>query len=133
MELYLLMSFPFGLGGIIISIIAITIHRSIIKKQKFATIRTNAKITSVIVYSNSVQNYIYEFTVNGILRRVQYAGKKYRKEGDIVSIFYDPSYPENIYIPEVQPWLTIIALYFIGVVWIMGAIMLLIFWKLGIK
>ncbi len=133
MELYFIMSFPFGLGGLIILSIVIFIHRSIIKQRKLASVRTDAKITAVIVGSNSTRNYIYEFTVNGIVRRVQYAGKRYRKEGDIISIFYDPSYPENIYIPEVQPWPAIIALYFIGIVWIIGAIMLLIFWKFGIK
>ena len=133
MELYFIMSFPFGLGGLIILSIVIFIHRSIIKQRKLASVRTDAKITAVIVGSNSTRNYIYEFTVNGIVRRVQYAGKRYRKEGDIRSIFYDPSYPENIYIPEVQPWPAIIALYFIGIVWIIGAIMLLIFWKFGIK
>ena len=133
MELYFIMSFPFGLGGLIILSIVIFIHRSIIKQRKLASVRTDAKITAVIVGSNSTRNYIYEFTVNGIVRRVQYAGKRYRKEGDIISIFYDPSYPENVYIPEVQPWPAIIALYFIGIVWIIGAIMLLIFWKFGIK
>ena len=133
MELYFIMSFPFGLGGLIILSIVIFIHRSIIKQRKLASVRTDAKITAVIVGSNSTRNYIYEFTVNGIVIRVQYAGKRYRKEGDIISIFYDPSYPENIYIPEVQPWPAIIALYFIGIVWIIGAIMLLIFWKFGIK
>ncbi len=133
MELYFIMSFPFGLGGLIILSIVIFIHRSIIKQRKLASVRTDAKITAVIVGSNSTRNYIYEFTVNGIVRRVQYAGKRYRKEGDIISIFYDPSYPENIYIPEVQPWPAIIALYFIGIVWIIGAIILLIFWKFGIK
>ena len=133
MELYFIMSFPFGLGGLIILSIVIFIHRSIIKQRKLASVRTDAKITAVIVGSNSTRNYIYEFTVNGIVRRVQYAGKRYRKEGDIISIFYDPSYPENIYIPEVQPWPAIIALYFIGIVWIIGAIMLLIFWKFRIK
>ncbi len=133
MELYFIMSFPFGLGGLIILSIVIFIHRYIIKQRKLASVRTDAKITAVIVGSNSTRNYIYEFTVNGIVRRVQYAGKRYRKEGDIISIFYDPSYPENIYIPEVQPWPAIIALYFIGIVWIIGAIMLLIFWKFGIK
>ena len=133
MELYFIMSFRFGLGGLIILSIVIFIHRSIIKQRKLASVRTDAKITAVIVGSNSTRNYIYEFTVNGIVRRVQYAGKRYRKEGDIISIFYDPSYPENIYIPEVQPWPAIIALYFIGIVWIIGAIMLLIFWKFGIK
>ena len=133
MELYFIMSFPFGLGGLIILSIVIFIHRSIIKQRKLASVRTDAKITAVIVGSNSTRNYIYEFTVNGIVRRVQYAGKRYRKEGDIISIFYDPSYPENIYIPEVQPWPAIIALYFIDIVWIIGTPMLLIFWKFGIK
>ena len=87
MELYFIMSFPFGLGGLIILSIVIFIHRSIIKQRKLASVRTDAKITAVIVGSNSTRNYIYEFTVNGIVRRVQYAGKRYRKEGDIISIF----------------------------------------------
>jgi len=127
------MSFPFGLGGLIILSIVIFIHRSIIKQRKLASVRTDAKITAVMVGSNSTRNYIYEFTVNGIVRRAQSIGKRYRKKGDIVSIFYNPKYPEMIYVPEAQSWLAIIALYFIGIVWIMGAIMLLIFWKLGIK
>ncbi len=133
MELYFIMSFPFGIGGVIILMIAIALHRSVIKRRKQAIVRVDATITEVLTGNHSTRNYIYEFSVNGIVRQAQSIGKRYRKKGDVVSIFYNPKYPEMIYVPEAQSWLAIIALYFIGIVWIMGAIMLLIFWKLGIK
>ena len=83
--------------------------------------------------SHSKRNYIYEFYVNGIAKQVLFAGKRYRKEGDIISIFYDPKYPEMIYVPELQPCMAMFGLYFIGIIWIISSISSFIFWKLGIK
>ena len=68
--------------------------------------------------SHSKRNYIYEFYVNGIAKQVLFAGKRYRKEGDIISIFYDPKHPEMIYVPELQPCMAMFGLYFIGIIWI---------------
>ena len=133
MEIYFFMSFLFGFGGLGILGIAITMHRSAQKSRKQATVYAEATIIQIIVDSHSKRNYIYEFYVNGIAKQVLFAGKRYRKEGDIISIFYDPKYPEMIYVPELQPCMAMFGLYFIGIIWIISSISSFIFWKLGIK
>ncbi len=50
----------------------------------------------------------------------------------MVSIRYDPDCPEIIYIPSVFRCIKIIASYILGVLWLLVAVMGLVFWWLGV-
>ncbi len=134
MELYFMMSLLFGFGGAIITLIAVSIHRSIVTKQSKATKHTQATITEVIDTGHrSAPRYIYEFSANDSLWRAEASGKSHLREGDAVTIYYDPNCPENIYIPQTRPNVALIVLHIIGIGWLFASMMLFVFWKMGIK
>ncbi len=138
MHLYYLMAIPFGIGGVILTGIAAAIHRSIRKRRKRATVRTDAVIVEKLVRDRHIGErntpyYIYEFSVDGTLRRAQFAGKHHQYLGDTVTIYYDPEEPEVIYIPEAQRWAGLFALYFIGICWLLGAFLLPVYAFFGIE
>lgn len=139
MELYLFLSFPFALGGAVITGIAAAMRRSAVNRRRRATARADARIVEKRIIrigspgTRSHSHYVYEFSVDGIPRRAEYAGKSSFKVGDIVSIFYDPDHPGSIYIPKVSSGLATVVLYFIGLVWLGGGVMLFLYWMLGIK
>ena len=138
-ELYLLLALPFLLGGVIILSIADSLRRDARRRRQRACVPVDAKIVDRLVKTiyklgqRRRPQFIYEFSVKGITQRAEYPGLWSMKPGDTVRLFYDPDYPEIIYIPKVRSCGMTIALYFIGAVWTAGGIMLLILGVLGIK
>ncbi len=131
-----MIAIPLFIIGLLILALAIFLHRSIIKLRNQASAHADAKIVEKLVQTTNIgqkniPHFVYEFEVYGARRQAEFAGKRYWKPGDVVSIFYNPEHPETIYIPEVQSWFSIIALYFIGIGWTFTGYMLFVFWNLG--
>ena len=138
MGLYSILSIFFAIGGLIILSIAISRRRSVLRRRSRTTAQAKAVVAKELIHldkpgTRSTFHYIYEFSVNGSPQRAQAAGRRHWKEGDRVSILYDPDHPEIICVPEAQSWQAIIALYIIGSLWLFSAVMLVIYDLLGIQ
>ncbi len=136
--LYLLLSPLFLLGGAVLLGIAEARRRAVLKRRQRATARADARVTEKLVRTGrigerTVPCFIFEFPVNGSLRRAQAAGTRHMREGDTVTVFYDPDYPESVYIPQAQTRTAAAALYFISGCWLLGGVLLFIFGIFGIK
>ncbi len=137
-KLYLLMA-PFValVGGVFL---AVAIRGTLASKKRRgrATVRADAKVVEKKVATGRIGQRplpccVYEFPVNGVLRRGKYAGSRHTRVGDTVTILYDPDFPETIWVPSCQPRSGRFALYFIGGCWSLMGVMLFIYGILGIK
>ena len=136
--LYLWIAPLFLLGGGVLLGIAEAKRRSVRRRRRRAVARADARVTEKLVTIGRIgerpaSRLILEFSVNGVLRRAQATGTRYMREGDTVTIFYDPDYPESVYIPQAQSRTATAALYFTGGCWLLGGALLLVFGLLGIK
>lgn len=121
-RLYLLLSLPAGLLGLGITLAAASIDRSARRRRESCTARTQARVAGLAAVHGRNRYYVYEYTVDGALWRADYIGR--RHAGDTVEIHYNPRQPGEICIPRYQSRGMVVALYFIGGVWLlMGLVM----------
>ena len=136
--LYLWIAPLFLLGGAALLGVAELRRRSVLRRRRRATVRADAQVAEKLTAAGRIGErpascFIFEFLADGIPRRARAAGTRHMRKGDTVTIFYDPDYPESIYIPQAQSWTATAALYFIGGCWLLGGALLLAFGILGIK
>ncbi len=132
MPVYQFMIFFFSIGGVIILGGASSLYQSTEARRKNAVVPTEAQIVERVIDMSKSTSFVYEFFIDGVRYHAEFFGKFLWRDGKMVSIRYDPDCPEIIYIPSVFRCIKIIASYILGVLWLLVAVMGLVFWWLGV-
>lgn len=134
----MLVGLLFGLGGLVMLCIAGGKHRAVILRRRRASAQAEGRVerrTRVHIPKlgqKTVPYFVYTFSAGGIQRQAVFAGRSGWRAGERVTVFYDPKDPETIFIPQAQPWMGIIALYFIGGCWAAAPVLSILLTLMGV-
>ena len=122
-----------ALGGAIILGNASAMRRSTAERRKCAVVKAEARIVERVIAGEKGPRFVYEFSIDGALRRAEFFGKRTWRAGDVAPIFYDPAHPDIVYVPGACRRTKIAALYLLGGGWMITGALLLIFWRIGVQ